>query len=140
MPDDDLPPQLPPGTAPATPPVESSFAGSIDPLPALGIKPPPDELLPAPRGMEGTGPPRSNSPWEIDCVGCGKVEDGSESDGNTIQCSDCKHWSHVECMSTQFDFKLPEGPDELEHMSWFCPRCMKLSVWDDNLYVIELDS
>lgn len=89
---------------------------------------------------------RSESPWEIDCIGCGVIGDGrdgvtftggSDSSLGTIQCDGCRRWSHGDCMVEQFalDAKLHCNDNDV---SWSCPVCRGLSVWsdDDKLYVL----
>jgi hypothetical protein len=64
---------------------------------------------------------RSTSPWEISCGHCGKIGEGSNTDGNTIQCDACLLWSHMQCMDLIFAI-----PQDFENGSfWLCPTCDK---------------
>lgn len=70
---------------------------------------------------------RSKSPWVMDCTYCGRVGEGSSDDGDTIQCSFCSSWQHIQCLSRAA--ALPKGYEEgknLDNFAWFCWKC------DDN--------
>ncbi|KAJ7431676.1 hypothetical protein FB451DRAFT_1381426 [Mycena latifolia] len=78
-------------------------------------------------------PDPPSSPWDMNCSACGFIGQGSTADGDTVQCDQCKFWSHVLCMSgkdSTVDF------DNIESMEWICPDCTSLSnrtSWNDNL-------
>jgi hypothetical protein len=62
----------------------------------------------------------------LDCAGCGLSGDGSELDGEAMQCDSCKKWSHGICMQEPLELSLRGGD-----MGWTCPPCRGIEVWRD---------
>jgi hypothetical protein len=62
---------------------------------------------------------------EVDCEGCGESSGGFME---TMQCGQCKKWSHTECMQSPIELAFLD-----EDHTWSCPSCRGIVVWADTM-------
>ncbi|TFK81763.1 hypothetical protein K466DRAFT_501589, partial [Polyporus arcularius HHB13444] len=69
----------------------------------------------------------------FDCAGCGASRPAQDADADleSVQCDRCNKWSHMPCVTSQFD-DLPDNLASAE-VTWKCPQCSKAPLWDDAL-------